>query len=60
LRNEDGDFKTPFLDYLKGNAEFKQGNFKEAVKLYTVTLGKNERNPLVLTNRAMAQLKLKK
>lgn len=44
----------------EGNAEFKLGNYKEALRLYTLTLEKNLRNPHVLTNRAMAHLKLKK
>lgn len=48
----------------KGNAEFKAGNFTDAVKLYTLALDKgssgapNKWRSIVLSNRAMTNLKL--
>ena len=44
----------------EGSAAFKLGDFKEALRLYTITLSKNPKNPQVLANRAMAHIKLKK
>jgi len=42
-----------------GNEYFKQGDFKQAVKYYTRSIGFNPRCSLAYSNRAMALLKLK-
>jgi len=42
----------------EGNLSFKNNDFEEAVKHYTRTLQKQEKNAHVLTNRAMAFIKL--
>ncbi|OQR81131.1 RNA polymerase II-associated protein [Achlya hypogyna] len=47
------------LEKEDGNTHFKAGEYMAAVKCYTRSLGYNPRNPVVLSNRAMAHLKLK-
>ncbi|OQR90010.1 RNA polymerase II-associated protein [Thraustotheca clavata] len=47
------------LEKENGNAHFKAGEYAAAVKCYTRSLGYNPRNAIVLSNRAMAHLKLK-
>lgn len=44
----------------KGNGEFKGGRFQQAADLYSESLRFDPRNPVTLTNRAMAHLKLKR
>mmetsp|Transcript_7330 Transcript_7330/g.12315 ORF Transcript_7330/g.12315 Transcript_7330/m.12315 type:complete len:623 (+) Transcript_7330:67-1935(+) len=43
----------------RGNGEFKNGNFANAVKCYTKCLGLKPKNYIAFSNRAMAYLKLK-
>jgi STIP1 family protein 1 len=47
-------------DQLKnqGNAHFKNGEYVQAVHLYSQAIQKNPGNPLLYTNRANARLKL--
>ncbi|KAK9448191.1 uncharacterized protein V1518DRAFT_406621 [Limtongia smithiae] len=42
----------------QGNAAFKKGNYAAAVELYTEAWKANAREPIYLSNRAMARLKL--
>ncbi|RHZ25453.1 hypothetical protein DYB37_003220 [Aphanomyces astaci] len=46
------------LEKEDGNMHFKQGEFAAAVNCYSRSLSYNPRNPIVLSNRAMAHLKL--
>lgn len=43
----------------RGNEYYKQGNFEQAIKFYTRSIGFNPRNPVVYSNRAMSYLKIK-
>lgn len=43
----------------QGNAEYKRGNFAEAIKMYTKCIGLKARNYIGFSNRAMAYLKMK-
>lgn len=43
----------------RGNAEFKAGNFANAIKCYTKCLGLKPKNYVAFSNRAMAYLKQK-
>jgi tetratricopeptide (TPR) repeat protein len=43
----------------RGNAEFKTGNFANAIKCYTKCLGLKPKNYVAFSNRAMAYLKQK-
>ena len=43
----------------QGNAEYKKGNFVEAVKLYTKCIGLKSKNYIGFSNRAMAYIKMK-
>lgn len=43
----------------RGNSEFKNGNFANAIKCYTKCLGLKPKNYIAFSNRAMAYLKLK-
>ena len=43
----------------RGNAEFKTGNFANAIKCYTKCLGLKPKNYIAFSNRAMAYLKQK-
>lgn len=44
----------------QGNKAFKNGDFTEAEDFYTQAVQKFSRNPLLLTNRANARLKLQR
>ncbi|RHY12826.1 hypothetical protein DYB25_011732 [Aphanomyces astaci] len=46
------------LEKEDGNMHFKQGEIAAAVNCYSRSLSYNPRNPIVLSNRAMAHLKL--
>src|SRR5579871_4401594 len=43
----------------KGNLHFKQGEYEDAISLYSQAISKNPSNPLLYTNRANARLKVK-
>ena len=43
----------------KGNLHFKQGEYDDAISLYSQAISKNPSNPLLYTNRANARLKVK-
>ena len=42
----------------KGNVHFKNGDYENAMYLYSQAIQKNPSNPLLWTNRANARLKL--
>ncbi|CAK4090596.1 unnamed protein product [Aphanomyces euteiches] len=46
------------LDKEEGNRHFKAGDFAAAISCYSRSLSYNPRNPVVLSNRAMAHLKM--
>ncbi|ETV91607.1 hypothetical protein H310_13857 [Aphanomyces invadans] len=46
------------LEKEDGNNHFKQGEYAAAINCYSRSLSYNPRNPIVLSNRAMAHLKL--
>ncbi|KAF2774372.1 U-box-domain-containing protein [Teratosphaeria nubilosa] len=44
----------------KGNAAFRQGEYREAEDFYTQAIQKYSRNPVIFTNRANVRLKLQR
>lgn len=44
----------------KGNTHFRNGEYEEAARFYSLAIQRNDRNPLLWTNRANARLKLEK
>jgi STIP1 family protein 1 len=43
----------------QGNGHFKNGEYEEAIRLYSLAIQQNSDNPLYYTNRANARLKLR-
>jgi hypothetical protein len=54
-----GGVSREILEKEDGNDHFKKGDYVAAIKCYTRCLGYNPRNAIVLSNRAMAHLKMK-
>jgi len=57
---------APHLPYMadaetlkaKGNTHFRNGEYDEAVRFYSLAIQRNSTNPVLWTNRANARLKL--